>query len=244
MAKEIIEEQKSSNASSRKMLENVPVLAWGRGRECTYAGALEAALAVTEHPYSYSDIMGFTGLAFRTRWWKPAGEIKWCPSCAVGEMREEITAAAKSTGWHLKCEVSMEESFKENSIPKIVESINSGKPVLAYDDKLNVAVIYGYDEAGKKLLFRDYDKGEKIHELPASKLGWMVIYPGEYDREVSQKEAVIESLKIAVYNWRREIGQLDQGRILVWKDRTLKNGEMTSLRLAHSRKKIRENCFL
>ncbi len=33
----------------------------------TYVGALEAALAVTEHPYDYTYLMGVSGLAFRTR---------------------------------------------------------------------------------------------------------------------------------------------------------------------------------
>ena len=33
----------------------------------TYVGALEAALAVTEHPYDYTHLMGVSGLAFRTR---------------------------------------------------------------------------------------------------------------------------------------------------------------------------------
>ena len=43
-------------------IESVPLLGWGKDRECTFAGALEAALAVTEHPCNYSDIMGLTGL--------------------------------------------------------------------------------------------------------------------------------------------------------------------------------------
>lgn len=50
-------------------IDGVPALGWGKQIECTYAGAVAAALAVTEHPVSYEEIMGFSGLAFRLRWW-------------------------------------------------------------------------------------------------------------------------------------------------------------------------------
>jgi len=60
---------------------------------------LEAALAVTDHPYKYSDIMGFTGLAFRTRWFCGNERGRWCPSSAAGEMPEAAQAVAKATGY-------------------------------------------------------------------------------------------------------------------------------------------------
>src|SRR3954463_8224952 len=93
----------SSFPPRSRVLDAVPSLGWGRGRECTFLGALEAALSVTGQPFSYADMMGFTGLAFRTRWWKANEKAKWCPSCAVGEMREEMIAASRATGWELRC---------------------------------------------------------------------------------------------------------------------------------------------
>ena len=37
---------------SKVWIEGVPSLGWGKERECTFAGALSAALAVTDHPCS------------------------------------------------------------------------------------------------------------------------------------------------------------------------------------------------
>lgn len=65
---------KVKRENGKVWIDGVAPLRWGNSRECTYAGALEAALAVTEHPVSYNDIMGLSGLAFRVRWWASAGE--------------------------------------------------------------------------------------------------------------------------------------------------------------------------
>lgn len=55
-------------------IEGVPSLGWGKDCECTFAGALSAALAL------------------RTRWYH--GEIgqRWCPSSPVGEFPQEVEA--------------------------------------------------------------------------------------------------------------------------------------------------------
>ena len=74
-------------------IENVPALAWGKGKECTFAGALEATTAVTAHPEKYSDLMGWSALAFRVRWYHGTnGQPRWCMSSPVGEMPEEYDA--------------------------------------------------------------------------------------------------------------------------------------------------------
>jgi hypothetical protein len=196
---------------AEKILTNVPALAWGRGKDCTFAGALEAAMAATEHPCSYIDLMGFSGLAFRVRWFKPKYGIGACCSCAVGEMEEATAAIAHATGWPLRVEFHGGESNLERFVPDIVASIDAGKPVVAYDDHLDMAVIHGYARGGGTLLFRDYHKGEKRHELPASKLGWLWFYLGEYEPALTTTEAVIEGLRIAVRNWRRVSGREGPG---------------------------------
>jgi hypothetical protein len=218
MVKEVFEEHKLPPEFSRKILDNVPVLAWGRGRECTFIGALEAALAATKHPFSYSNLMGYSGLAFRVRWWKPARDIKWCPSCAVGEMEEEIESVSKGTGWNLKVELNADDASKKESVQKIIASLNAGKPVLAYDDRMDMAVVYGFDDGGDKLLFRDYHKGESPHILPASQIGWLVIYLDDYRPVPSRRDVFHESLKMAVRNWNRDIGKSGPGEY--WYGRT------------------------
>lgn len=214
MVQEVFNEHKLTAEFSRKILENVPVLAWGQGRECTFVGALEAALAVTDHRYSYTDLMGYTALAFRVRWFKPNDETRWCPSCAVGEMEEEITAAARATGWALPVELHIGDPHIEQSVPRILASINEGKPVLAYSDHLDVGVVYGYTNDGKTLLFRDYHKGAAVHELPASSIGWMWIHLGEHGTPLAPREAVTESLRMAVKHWTR--GEAHAGPGVYW----------------------------
>jgi RNA polymerase sigma-70 factor (ECF subfamily) len=93
MVQEVFNEHKLPDEFASRVLEKVPKLRWGSGKECTFVGALEAALSVTEHPYKYTDLMGFTGLAFRVRWFKSATIPPWCSSCAIGEGDEETAAA-------------------------------------------------------------------------------------------------------------------------------------------------------
>ena len=81
------------------VLENIPKLGWGTRKECTYCGALEAALTLTDHPFDYPTIMGVTGLVFRTRWYQgPADYMRWCPSSCVGEFPEEDEWFRQATG--------------------------------------------------------------------------------------------------------------------------------------------------
>jgi len=211
MVQEVFNEHKLPEEFASKVLENVPVLAWGRGKECTFAGALEAATAPTEHPCKYPEIMGWTGLAFRVRWFAGNDRSRWCASCAVGEMEEEIAAAAKATGWQLRVEVHMDEPDMSRFAPAIVASIDAGKPVPAYGDTLDVSVIYGYREGGKTLVFRDYHKGEQPHELPVAKLGWLWMFLGEFARPMERREALVEAMRIASHNWRRGTGRQGPG---------------------------------
>jgi hypothetical protein len=205
MVQEVFNEHKLPAESGRRVLENVPTLGWGRHRECTFLGALEAALAPTEHPFSYTDMMGWTGMAFRTRWFAGNEGARWCPSCAVGEMEEEITAAAKSTGWPLR--FAFVEKDNAESLARLtaefVVSINAGRPVLAYEPRLNMDVVFGYEDGGKTLLLRDYFDSETPLRLAPSELGFLTIFVGEYTQRMPGPEAFAMALETAVRNWGR-----------------------------------------
>ncbi|UCH36261.1 MAG: sigma-70 family RNA polymerase sigma factor [Armatimonadota bacterium] len=206
VVQEVFDEHKLPAEFARKVLEKVPTLGWGRGRECTFAGALEAALAVTKHPYSYTDIMGFTGLAFRVRWFCGNERGRWCPSSAVGEMPEAAEAFTKATGWPIRWGflAANDPSNVERLTAEIMASIDAGRPVLAYEPRLNMDVVYGYEDGGKMLLLRDYFQGEDPLRLPPSKLGFLIAFVGERGKALSHRAAVIEGLRIAVRNWKRE----------------------------------------
>ena len=206
MVQEVFNQHKLSEEFAQKILEGVPTLRWGRGKDCTFAGALEAATAVTDHPYSYSDLMGFSGLAFRVRWHE-----QWCPSCTVGEMEEEITAVSKATGWKLRVKLGDGGPDMERFTGEIVGDVNAGRPVLVYPPDLNVAVAFGYEDAGKTLLLRDYMKREDTAKLATGKLGFLLMFLGEHRNGMPLKDAVVASLRIALHNWRRGIGNEGPG---------------------------------
>ncbi len=205
---------KVKRENGKVWIDGVPTLGWGKGRECTFAGALEAALAATEHPYRYSDIMGLSGLAFRVRWYQGDIGQRWCPSSPVGEFPEEIAAVQKATGWQLRVEVLLgeENPQMERFAPGIVASIDAGRPVLAYEPRLNMDVVYGYEEGGKTLLLRDYFQGETPLSLPASRLGPMLIFVVDYAEPLLRHAALTEALSIAVRNWRRGYVPAEKGK--------------------------------
>jgi RNA polymerase sigma-70 factor (ECF subfamily) len=206
VVQEVFNEHRLPEEFASKVLDRVPALSWEKDRECTFAGALEAALAVTEHPYQYSDIMGFTGLAFRVRWFCGNEGARWCPSSSVGEMDEEIIAAEKATGWPLRVDFMRpdDEATVKRLTAEIMKSVNAGRPVLAYEPGLNMDVVYGYEQGGRMLLLRDRAADEDTLRLPPSKLGFMLIFPGDHKEPMSERAAAIEGIKMAVCHWRRD----------------------------------------
>jgi hypothetical protein len=191
---------------SKVWIEGVPTLQWGTDRECTFAGALEAALAVTEHPFKYTDIMGHTALAFRVRWYKGRTGQTWCPSSPCGEFPDEIAAVQKASGWRLRIEerLDRDEPKMDDFTADIIASIDSGLPVLGYEPGLNAGVIYGYEDQGKTLLMRDYmTRDSDTLRIEPAKLGGMLMLLGDRTDPLPKREAVIAGLKMAVQNARR-----------------------------------------
>ena len=206
-------------------IEGVPELHWGKGTECTYAGAVAAALAVTAHPVPYEDIVGFSGLAFRLRWWPSAtepGKRGWCPSTPVGEFPEEMEATQGRAGWRFLVDSRMDresDPHMEDRAKDIAASIDAGKPVPAYvsPQNLNVGVIYGYQDGGKKWLMRDYFAKDGTTLVPVEKLGPMIFVPGEFKPALPRRQAVLEALKMAAKHWGRGRGPEENGKYLYGK---------------------------
>lgn len=196
-----------------RVIDGVPSLAWGR-KECTFAGALEAALAATGHACAYSEIMGLTGLACRVRWFQGHTGQRWCASSPVGEFPEEIAAIQRASGWQFRIEnlLGQEDPRMERFAPDIVASLDAGRPVLAYGEALNMAVVYGHEEGGKTLLLRDYSKGDAPFAVPASKLGPFLIFLRDRAEPLPARDGLREALGIAARNWRREPVVVEKGQ--------------------------------
>ena len=200
-----------------RVLEGIPELGWGVRKECTYCGALEAALTLTEHPYDYPTIMGVTGLAFRTRWYQgQADYMRWCPSSAVGEFPEEDEAFRQATGWRFWVEAHLNEEQPKMGrfAADVVKSINAGRPVLGYDTGWNIAVIKGYENDGRVVLMQTYGSPETekrtLDELP----GFLVLFEA-YDKPLPHPEMLMHSLRIGARNWDRADGlYMNRGQYL------------------------------
>jgi hypothetical protein len=187
----------------RALIEGLPRLAWGQGQDCTFAGALAAAMAVTDHPYSYAELMGLSGLAFRVRWSNDETAPRWCPSCAVGEQPYQYQALRALTGWSLPTDVQFgEEKPVTDAIrAKVIASIDTGKPVAAYASPLDIAVVYGYEDGGETLLASDYSQAEEPYRLPSSQIGPMQTYLGAFQEPPPSRDVLIQVLRTASRNW-------------------------------------------
>jgi hypothetical protein len=194
--------------NGRVWIEGVKNLAWGRDRENTFCGALEQALAATDHPYSYSDLMGFSGLAFRTRWFQGNGALDVCPSSPVGEFPEEIKAVIRATGWPIWTGNRLGEDDDKSMAPywqEVVSSVDEGRPMLAYNQSMDVGIIHGYIEEGQRVLGWDYSHpGEEPLDMPIEKMNPWIGFFDENEGPQDAKEAFLESLRIAVQNFRRD----------------------------------------
>jgi hypothetical protein len=201
---------------TRVWIQGVPAIRWGVRKECTFCGALEAALAVTSAPVRYNDLMGYSGLAFRVRWYRGDAGDRWCPSSAVGEFPAEIDAITQATGWPLRCVAHMGEpaSAMAPAVPQIVASIDAGKPVLGYPDNMDMAVIYGYEDGGKTLLWRDYSAPDSAKTLTAEKLSGLLLFLGDHQPAPPAKDATLAALKLLVANAGREPLAAAKGKYL------------------------------
>ena len=197
-------------------VEGVPALNWSGDSDCTFVGALAAALAPTLYPYSYTDLTGYSGLAFRTRWFhNPAGEetpwgaLRWHPVSPHGEQPEELAALGRATGWKLRREelpADPNDVNRQRLITDAVLAVNDGRPVVVgYNTDLGV--VYGYHIWSGNLFLRDYQRGDQPElRIPNEdpNLQSPFVFLDGHDEPLPEREALLDSLRIAVRNGRRE----------------------------------------
>jgi hypothetical protein len=141
------------------------------GKICTFAGAMEAALAVTRHPYTYDEILGLSGLAFRVRWHVGENGPTGCPCSPIGETPDTLAAFSRASGWQIGdfAGAGWDNPHMQGVIPKIRQSIDVGTPVLVYDKHLNSSIIYGYADRREVFLLQTHMDG--FTKCPVSELG-------------------------------------------------------------------------
>jgi len=214
--------------NGKAWIDGVGTLSWGKSSATTFASALEAALAATDHPYSTADIMGYSGLAFRVRW--GPREKGWCPSVPVGEFPEERAAVSEATGWRFTDIDEMEDETDPRMgryADQMAAAIDSGMPVVGYPKKLealNVAVAMGYEGSGADLAFlwQTYGSGVGTVSVPVAETGPWIMIPKEYHAPPADKERVADAMRIAVRNWHRRDEPKGDGYFYLWGETALK----------------------
>jgi len=189
---------------SRVWIDGIPKLSWRESGGCTFAGALAAALSITEHPYSYSQIMGYTGLAFRVRWYRRTDVHDWCPSSPVGEFPDEIRAVQRATGWqfHITDTIDDPRPDAEQRSHEIIASIDGGLPVLGHPNDLDVAILYGYEHRDGDVFFvwNTYNHAKPL-VLGSSEISRMIFILNGHTDPLDETERLIHALTSA--SWRR-----------------------------------------
>jgi len=171
----------------------------------SFASALSTATRVTEHPYVVHEVMGLTGLAFRVRWCNEQTRTQWCPSCAIGEMPDEIALARQLTGWELRTEWLEQDGRDSEALQASrVADIDAGRPVLVYPPGWNVGIAHGYEDGGRTLLVGTWESGGTPVRLSVEELGPLIVHLGEHRQPPSLLASLLEALRAAVTNWHRE----------------------------------------
>jgi hypothetical protein len=196
-------------------LGGTPVLRFGEGRDCTFIGALEAALTPTARPVPYPDLMGYSGLAFRARWMdNPEGRetawgtLRWHPVSPHGEGPDELAALTQATGWQFRREefpAEPDDLTRQRLITGMVVSINDGLP-LVVGRNTDLTAVHGYNIHSMNFFLRDYQHPQEA-ELRVSDRdpGFQspAIFLSGLRQQPSPREALLSALKTAVRNGQR-----------------------------------------
>ena len=206
---------------------------WMQGKDCTFIGALESALAPTACPYSYTDLMGYSGLAFRTRWFQnpeagetPWGTQRWHPISPHGEGPDELAALSTATGWRFRREdlpQDRNDPAYQHLITDLVLSVNAGLPAVI-GLNTDLATVYGYHIWSMNLVVRDYQRPDQENvRTQANDPGFQspVAFLERHEDPPEPREALLATLALAARNADRELSggfQYGLAALRTWHD--------------------------
>ncbi len=183
--------------SNSRRIQGVPKLEWGKGQDCSFAGALTAALHALGQPISYDQVMGMSGACWRLALSHPY----WDPSSVDGlVVYDHATPVFKALGYELKGCDRVEKKDREKVRAEIVASIDRGVPVLAIDLRVvpEWGVICGYSDDGKTLWCRTYFDENAADYAQAEKWPFIILFFGAKQTPLSAEESLRQSLGIYV----------------------------------------------
>lgn len=183
----------------RVSLDGVPALRWGPSPEPTYIGVMDAAFCGGDRPLDVNTMMGDSGLAFRLRWARGVDEDRWCGSSPVGEWPDERDTLGRATGYRF--DWSFPDEKADKPIERMVEEIEAGRPILAYGKRFDMAVVYGYEDAGQTLVLSDYWSDGRPVVMPADQIKGVAAWLLETTDPLPRRDAVLAGLRLAVKRW-------------------------------------------
>ncbi len=188
----------------RVWIDGVARLRWGGSAEPTYIGALEAAFRGSERPLDVTTLLGDSGLGFRVRWATRNGDTSWCGSGPCGEWPEEVAALNAATGYVFRWQhVGADRPAELPAL--IVEHIGRGRPILGFASHMDMAVIFGYEEAGQRVLVSDYWASEEPSLMPTAEAKEIGMFLERVEPPAPRSAAVHAGLALALARWRQGV---------------------------------------
>lgn len=190
-----------------------PIVGFAKGRDCTFLHCLELVLESVGRRLGYDELMGISGLAFRTQFRVDQWDVGNADPL-VGDSRLEVLSAA--IGW--KCElriVRRDELAETDSLYRAIrQSIDAGVPVPAANviPPEDWGIITGY-RRDQNLLCRSYNGQAQVEDQPAT--GWPTAVVILSDRQPvpDLRKTHQESIRRAVELFeKRASGSYAQGR--------------------------------
>lgn len=195
---------------SHCILPNIMKLQWNSHMDCTWAGALYAALNYMGEDITYEHLMGISGacyrIAFNDIWdWSSVDAL-------IAYHYDRI--AYKALGYELIWADRIDKSIRKEERDRMIKDLTLGKPLIAINLRIapEWGVITGYLENGKRLLCRTYfdndifdahaDQSDFAKEtggyLETDFWPFRIAHFGEKLEKPSDKESLILSLKTKV----------------------------------------------
>jgi hypothetical protein len=191
--------------NGRVWIDGVPRLRWGGSAEPTYIGALEAAFRGSEHPLDVTTLLGDSGLGFRVRWATRNRDTSWCGSGPCGEWPEEVEALNAATGYIFQWQGSGIDRPASELAALIAEHIGRGRPILGFASHMDMAVIFGYEAAGERVLVSDYWASEEPSIMPTADAKEIGMFLDRVEPPAARSAAVRAGLALALKRWQQGV---------------------------------------
>lgn len=147
-----------------------PIVGFAKGRDCTFMHCLELILDAVGRKIGYDELMGLSGMAFRTQFRVDRWDVG-NPDPLVGDSCLDVLFAA--IGWQYDLQIVRRDELAESDALQraVRQSIDRGIPVLAANiiPPEDWGIITGY-RRDRLWLCRSYNGGAERIDRPAT--GW------------------------------------------------------------------------